>query len=312
MPSLFARGHRAVYLPVPTSAGYADDATPEREAARRELGIAAGEILACRVARPDVRKWSVRLELALPGLFRAIPELRFAFMAAPESKLEPMKRRFGERVIGLAADADLGAVARVYAASDFMIHSSGIGESFGLSVAEAMYHGLPVVVDSTPDMDNAQVELVDHEGTGLVVGSSAGFVEAASRLARDPALRERLGAAARARAGAAFADTVVVRRWHAIYAESCRHANVPLPAGEPSRDATASEAEDESVYAAFESEYARRVESIGGPASTLGERGMEAMIRARDMLAHARALGPRTVWRVVRSRLSASGSLARD
>ncbi len=309
---LFLRGHRAVYLPVPTIAGYAPERAPDRSDARRTLGVAPNEVLACRVARPDMRKWSVRLERALPRLFAEIPRLRFAFMAAPEPKLAALRRRFGDRVLGLAADADLSAVARVYAASDFMLHGSGIGESFGLSMAEAMHAGLPVVVDSTPDMDNAQVEVVDHERTGFVVASSAGFVEAAKRLAFDTELRKTLGASAADAARTRFSDLVVVRSWQGIYAESCDLAGLPLPGGLSRELQAAPKLLGADEYAAFEAEYERRVANVLGPGSELAERAACAVIRSRDMLWYARALGPSTVWRVLRSRLRTTGTLARN
>jgi len=312
MRTLFERGHRAVYLPVPTAAGYAPGVTASRDDARRALGIADGDLVACRVARPDMRKWSVRLELALPRLFAALPELRFLFMAAPPQKLAALERRFGKKVLGLSPESDLGAVARAYVASDLMIHSSGIGESFGLSMAEGMHHGLPVVVDSTPEMDNAQVEVVDHERTGLVVASSTGFVEAATRLARDAELRRRLGEAARATAEARFADTVIAREWQRLYVEACVGAGVIVPAGLRAELERSPARAGVDAYAAFTAEYAGRVARVLGPPSALGERAASALIRSQDMLQHARTLGFRTVWNVVSSRLRSSGSLVRN
>jgi len=312
MRALFERGHRAVYLPVPTDAGYAPGVTASRAEARRALGIADDDVVACRIARPDMRKWSIRLELALPRLFARLPELRFLFMAAPARKLAALERRYGRRVLGLPPESDLGAVARAYVASDLMIHSSGIGESFGLSLAEGMHHGLPVIVDSTPAMDNAQVEVVDHERTGLVVASSTGFVEAATRLVRDADLRHRLGAAARRAADERFADTVIAREWQAHYVDACLARGVLVPTGlraELERAPLRASVED---YSAYTADYADRLARVLGPPSALGERAASAVIRSQDMLRHARALGLRTVWNVVVSRLRSSGSLARN
>lgn len=309
MRTLFAAGHRAVYLPVPTRAGYVDGAPtdpPSRETARAALGLGPGELVACRVTRPDLRKWSTRLELALPALFRAVPKLRLVLMAAPPEKRPMLDRRFGSRVLCLEPSLDPAALARVYAASDFMLHSSGIGESFGLAMAEAMHHGLPVVVDSTPDLDNAQLEVVGHEEGGLVVASSRGFVTAVRRLADDPALLARLSETAKRRADARFTDRVVVEHWQRLYAVAARKGGVPLPAG------LAGAADDpEDRYVAFPAWYAEACARTTGEGPDLRERTTHTLLRARDTLGYARKVGASGVLRVLKSRLR-SGSLSRD
>jgi hypothetical protein len=310
MKELFAAGHRAVYLPVPTAAGYlgAESATalPSREAARAALGLAPDELVACRVARPDLRKWSTRLELALPALFAAVPTLRFILLAAPPEKTRLLERRFGRRVLCLPPTVEPEALERVYAASDWMIHSSGIGESFGLSVAEAMHRGLPVIVDSTPELDNAQLEVVAHGEGGLVVASSRGFVNAAKQLAVDRTLRARLAEGARRRAQARFADRVVVAHWQRLYAVAARKGGVTLPAG---LEAVKDDAEER--YAAFPAWYAEACTRFAGPGPDLHERTTGALLRAKDTLDYARRIGPDRVIRVLKSRLR-SGSLSRD
>jgi glycosyltransferase involved in cell wall biosynthesis len=68
-------------------------------------------------------------------------------------------------------------------------------EPFGLVVAEALACGLPVVATRTGGL----TELVVDGVNGLLVppGDAAAFARAISRLAHDPALRERLAANAR-------------------------------------------------------------------------------------------------------------------
>jgi glycosyltransferase involved in cell wall biosynthesis len=310
MRALYRAGHRAVYLPVPTAAGYlagrASAAPPSRDAARSALDLSPDELVVCRVTRPDLRKWSTRLELALPELFRRIPKLRFVFMAAPEEKVALLERQFGSRVLCLKPSLDEAALERVYAASDLMIHSSGIGESFGLSMAEAMHHGLPVIVDSTPDLDNAQLEVVGHGEGGLVVASSRGFVSATQELADDAALRARLSDGAARRAQADFADRVVVAHWERLYAVAARKGGVTLPG---SLEAEADDPEER--YARFPGWYAEACSRYTGPEPDLRERATGVLLRARDTLDYAREMGPARVFRVLKSRLR-SGSLSRD
>jgi hypothetical protein len=311
MPALHGRGHRAVYLPVPTPEGFGAT-PPTREAARAELGIAPGEIFACRVARPDLRKWSTRLELALKPLFERVPELRFGFMAAPAAKVPNLVERFGRRVLPLEPAASFERVQTLYMAADMLVHSSGIGESFGLAVAEAMLHGLPVVVDSTPEFDNAQVEVVQHERTGLVVRSSRGFVEAAARLARDTNLRQELGRAGQERARTRFADRVIVDEWVRLYAHAAQKARLPLA----SRLASAVEAMPvlipDSDYPAYPARYAADCARTLGPAPDLKELTLGRVLRGLDTVGYAQALGAAGVWRVVRSRWRSGRRLGRD
>ncbi|HTQ06388.1 MAG TPA: glycosyltransferase family 4 protein [Polyangiaceae bacterium] len=311
MSELYAEGHRAVYLPVPTPEGYGT-VPPERDAARDALGVRPGELLACRVARPDLRKWSLRLELALPRLFEEIPELRFAFMAAPPEKARRLVARFGRRVICLEPDSSFERVGGLYKASDLMLHASGIGESFGLAVAEAMFHGLPVVVDSTPELDNAQVEVVEHERTGLVVRSSAGFVAAARRLARNPDERAAFGRAGHERAATWFADRVVRGTWQSLYAEASARAGVELSASLSALLENGRHAVSPEDYAAYEARYGYACRRTLGPDPDWRELGVGRMVRAWDTALYARQRGMGPILHVIKSRLRAGRLFSRD
>jgi glycosyltransferase involved in cell wall biosynthesis len=71
-------------------------------------------------------------------------------------------------------------------------------EGFGVTCAEAMAHGRPVVATAVGGL----LDLVEDGVTGLLVppGDPVALRAALERLLGDPALRERLGAAARRRA----------------------------------------------------------------------------------------------------------------
>lgn len=72
-----------------------------------------------------------------------------------------------------------------------------MGESFGMVIAEAMTVGIPVLTISTEDKDNAQIELVDNEITGLVVKRDATTIaEALQYLYLNPQKRKSFAAAA--------------------------------------------------------------------------------------------------------------------
>jgi glycosyltransferase involved in cell wall biosynthesis len=98
-------------------------------------------------------------------------------------------------------------------------------EPFGSVVHEAMSRGRPVI-GTTP---GGHSDMIEHERSGLLVpGDDAPALQRAmQRLIDDPALRDRLGARARERAGD-FAAESVIPRFEAFYA-----AFDPAPAGKP-------------------------------------------------------------------------------
>ena len=106
-------------------------------------------------------------------------------------RLEDVVELAGERV----------DVASILADSDIFVLASR-SEAFPLTVLEAMAAGLPVVA---PDVGGL-AELVVEGETGLLVapGDPGALASAIAQLVRDPALRERFGAAGRERVETRF------------------------------------------------------------------------------------------------------------
>ena len=65
----------------------------------------------------------------------------FLFMNTPEFYIHP-------RVIYLSPETNLQKKADFILACDAMLHARSLGESFGLSVAEFLFHGKPAVFQS--------------------------------------------------------------------------------------------------------------------------------------------------------------------
>lgn len=198
-----------------------------RRQARRDWGLAHGDLVVGRLGRPDPNKWPVWLMGALASARRCLPNLKIVMMGAPPAQVE-VARRLGLQgsVRFLPPSAEQAQVDRYYAAIDVLAHGSRVGESFGSTLAEAAAAGRPVVVDSTPWADNAQVEVVEHGVTGLVAGRPGAFVQALLRLQREPGLRDHLGREARRRARR-FAAAPLLDHLEGVYARALRHRRAP-------------------------------------------------------------------------------------
>ena len=100
--------------------------------------------------------------------------------------------------VSLAGEADAPAISTYYQRSDLFVLATEY-EGYGMVVAEALAHGLPVI--STPV--GAIPDLVGGEAGVLVpVGDARGLADAMAKVLDDPDLRRRLAAgAARVRDG---------------------------------------------------------------------------------------------------------------
>jgi glycosyltransferase involved in cell wall biosynthesis len=106
-------------------------------------------------------------------------------------------------------------VARLFAAADFAVSSSGFGEGFSNALAEGMACGLPAIAT---DVGDAKLILGD---TGLVVPpeNPRALAAAIRTLAREPAAaRVDRRAKARARIVDNFAMARAVQRYRELYA----------------------------------------------------------------------------------------------
>ncbi|NNF61167.1 MAG: glycosyltransferase family 4 protein [Gammaproteobacteria bacterium] len=111
-------------------------------------------------------------------------------------------------------------VADYYAAMDVMVYPSRY-EGLGSAILEAMLFGVPVVAARVGGIP----EIVVHEENGLLFapGDADDFVTRLTALVENPALRERLGAAARQQA-ARHTPEVMAGQYRDIYAQILGHA----------------------------------------------------------------------------------------
>ena len=177
----------------------------ERSAARAAAGL--GDRLAIlTVGGIEPRKGSLTLLDAFAAARRALPERRPVLLVAGGATLFDYRDeidRFHARADALGLDGDLRVLGpvedaeleRLYRAADvFALPSTK--EGFGLAVLEALAAGLPAVVS---DLDVFRGFLGDGDSALLArAGDPEALAAALVRVARDPALADRLRAGGRA------------------------------------------------------------------------------------------------------------------
>lgn len=153
--------------------------------------------------------------------------VRFLLVGATPNILEYARHiQILEKLIIVENTSDLKQLLKYYQAMDVFLAASRIGESFGLVIAEAMAAAIPVVTVSIPHKDNAQIELVDNELTGLVVERNINDIaNALLYLYHNEHVRKDFGKAAKKKIWKDYrAETIVSSFEQLIY----RHFNMDI------------------------------------------------------------------------------------
>ncbi len=184
----------------------------DREALRRELGWAPGDVVGAFVGALWRGKGMDELAQVMPGLLRASPELRLVCVgqgeAAPALRAAAAAAGRPDALL-LPGHVPPIEVPRYLQAADFLVfpsHSEGLPQA----VLEAMNCGLPVIATRVGGIPEA---VVDGE-TGILIEPRAPEQLRAEieRMTGDPALRERLGRAGLERAREHFDPAAEARR----------------------------------------------------------------------------------------------------
>ena len=127
--------------------------------------------------------------------------------------LEEQVRRLGlqDRVIFTGKKERVGDYLQIL---DIFVLPSGPEESFGNSAVEAMGFGLPTIVFAD---GGGLTEHVDDGRTGFIVRDLDHLVETLRRLIDDPALRGRIGEAARQTMRGRYTGERMVERYNLLY-----------------------------------------------------------------------------------------------
>jgi glycosyltransferase involved in cell wall biosynthesis len=282
----------------------------KKEKARQLLQIPKQAFVVARLVRPDLRKWDPMPVFAVAKLLKLQIPACLVLRAAPDERHAWIKSKLGDSVVFLPPSARDEDVGLTLAASDVVVNYSVIGETFGLAIAEAMMAGLPVVVNSTPQMDNAQIEFCRHGERGLVANSISSLTGALMLLSKDEAKRLELAASGRRFMEKTFAPEVVEARLRRFIIDCLRSAEnkaasmFPEPQIEDNYNLTAEWLAD---YARSENEC---LPDSSSPIEKLTDHCHLQAARLVDSLIYARKIGLSGIVEKASRRLS-QGSLLR-
>jgi glycosyltransferase involved in cell wall biosynthesis len=154
-------------------------------------------------------------------LLEAIPNVRLVLVGGTPEDCRPFEARlramaaappFAGRVV---FTGHVGSMSAAYNALDVVVSASTSPEPLGTVVIESLALGRALVAPA----HGGAVEMIEHGKTGLLFapGSADALAEAILQLHGDPAMRERLGIAARKQALATFSVAEHARRVQEIY-----------------------------------------------------------------------------------------------
>jgi len=123
-------------------------------------------------------------------------------------------KKLPENMLSIGKIDDVTELAGYYQKSDALLFPTYL-EGFGLTVAEAMASGLPVVTTDCSSLP----ELVEHEETGILcpTGDIAAFVKAIKRLSEDSILWQRLSERSRLSAENKFHEDRALEEYLRLY-----------------------------------------------------------------------------------------------
>lgn len=187
----------------------------EAEALRRSLALPEDGFVYFTVGRMDAPKDHDTLLRAFARVASDQPNAFAVILGhgALEKELPERARALGiEDRVRFTRSAP--RIAPFLALADAFVFPSLL-EGLPVSLLEAMLAGLP---SAASDIE-PHVEVVQSGETGLLFrrGSDEALAAAMERLYREPALCERIGAAAKAVAETSFTTDIIVPQWEAVY-----------------------------------------------------------------------------------------------
>jgi glycosyltransferase involved in cell wall biosynthesis len=202
----------------------------DREAARRSLGAAPGEVLFVLVGRINAWKGQQLLVRAFAALVRQGAAghvgVRLAIVGSAFVGQEQWEQQLQAAVAASGCADQIGVhafrsdVDAVWAAADVVVVPSTDPEPFGRVAVEAMAFARPVIAAAHGGL----VEIVQHGVTGLLVPprDAPALTRGMAALAANPSLRAAMGQAGLARQRAVFSAQGYADRVGAVLDEAAK------------------------------------------------------------------------------------------
>jgi glycosyltransferase involved in cell wall biosynthesis len=200
---------------------------PDREEIqelRREFGALDAHLLVV-VGRLHPEKGYEHLFAALPALRERVEKPLVLLVAGTGELLDSYRHQVAElgverevRFLGFRDDA-----TSLMAAADLVVLPS-VAEAFGITLAEALYVGTPVVATTAGGIP----EIVDDGVDGVLVppADSAALADAIAGLLGDPERLERMAGAGREKVVRRFSFESMVRAYETIYEARLREKSL--------------------------------------------------------------------------------------
>jgi rhamnosyl/mannosyltransferase len=213
---------KCTVVPIGIDVGHFGDRPGQTRAAlRARWGLPADRPVAVFVGRLRYYKGLHYLLRALP----LVPDVHLLLVGGgplwDSTRALAAALGVADRVV-FTGDVDDGDLPACYAAGDlFVLPSHTRAEAFGTSIVEAMAAGVPVVSTEI----QTGTSWVNQDGvTGLVIPpcDPHAIARAIAALVADPARREAMGRAGRARARQMFEASTMVEAVEAVYREVLR------------------------------------------------------------------------------------------
>jgi glycosyltransferase involved in cell wall biosynthesis len=197
----------------------------DQEAIRRELGLAATDLVVLQVARLDYLKDHATAVRTIQRVAARRPDARLVLVGdGPEREaISGLVNQLGlsEHVLFLGLRSD---IPRLLRAADLLLLTS-ISEGIPLTLIEGMAAGLPVV--STDVGGTSEVVVAEETGLLAPAKDDDALARAVLRLGEDAALRRHLGQRGQERARALFSEA----RMHGHYLDLYREMLARQSAG---------------------------------------------------------------------------------
>lgn len=191
----------------------------DKDAFRRRNGVPADAFVVGRVGQSLEAKWSPHTVEAFRMFATGARDAWLVLLGPPTSvvkQVSSLSPSIAGRVRLLPVTASEDELVEAFTAFDIFLHSSTLGESFGMVLAESMACRTPVITLSTPRRDNGQCEVVGHGVGGIVCSDTPALVAALHQLHSDSPHRDSLGIRARNRIEDLYSLPVIERRLCAV------------------------------------------------------------------------------------------------